>query len=329
MLLSLLLATSPLFAAQQPVDGTNTGAPTPGSGTPSHAAPVTNRVGTATTTVLTAIDSKTISSVSSDNWNDNRFRAYWNSASQGFVDGLVKFDLSSIPNSAVITGMTLRAYHEDGFGNPSSDPEVRAYRVNNDSWSRGATDNHPGIAEALTPIMTGFPTADLVPVDFVLDVSAASWAGDLLDDQLSLLLRNEAGSVGRYSYVYFYGSDASPAPPELIVEYELLSLIVSNAVAGGTAIIEVIGAAPNSTCLVGWSKNSGSTALNTPWGNFTIDLKFPIRRLNPFPTDGGGYGVTTMGIPAGAAGRTVYMQGLVVDPSANAELTNSLKVTVL
>lgn len=329
MLLSLLLAASPLLPAQQPIDGTNSGAPIPGTGTPSQTAPVTNRVGTATTTVLTAIDSKTISSVSNANWNDNRFRAYWNSASQGYVDGFVKFDLSSIPNSAVITGLTLRAYHEEGFGNPASDPEVRAYRVNDDSWSRGATDNHPGVAEALTPIMTGFPTADLVPVDFVLDVSAASWAGDLLDDQLSLLLRNEAGSVSRYSYVYFYGSDASPAPPELIVEYELLSLVVSNAVAGGTAIIEVIGGTPNSTCLVGWSRNSGATSLNTPWGNFTIDLKFPIRRLNPFSTDAGGYGVTTLNIPAGAAGSTVYMQGLVVAPNNTAELTNSVRVTVL
>lgn len=290
---------------------------------------MTSRVGTATTTVLTAIDSKTISSVSNSNWNDNRFRAYWNSASQGFVDGLVKFDLSSIPNSAIITGLTLRAYHEEGFGNPASDPEVRAYRVANDGWSRGATDNHPGVAEALTTIMTGFPAADLVPVDFVLDVSAASWSGDLLDDKLSLLLRNEAGSVGRYSYVYFYGSDGSPAPPELIVEYDLLSLVVSNAVAGGIAVIEVIGAQPHSICLVGWSQSSGSTSLNTPWGNFTIDLKFPIRRLSPFQADAGGYGVTTQGIPAGAAGRTVYMQGLVVDPSNQAELTNSLKVTVL
>jgi hypothetical protein len=321
--------TSPLLIAQQPVDGTNSGAPVSGSGTPSHAAPVTSRVGAATTTVLTAIDSKTISSVSNTNWNDNRFRAYWNSPSQGFVDGLVKFDLSSIPNTATITSLTLRAYHEEGFGNPRDNPEVRAYRVTDDGWSRGATDSHPGVAEVLTPIMTGFPTADLVPVDFVLDVSAANWSGDLLDDKLSLLLRNEAGSVGRYSYVYFYGSDGSPAPPELIVEYDLLSLIVSNAVAGSAAVIEVVGAAPNSTCLVGWSRSSGSTSLNTPWGNFTIDLKFPIRRLNPFTADAGGYGVTTLGIPAGAAGHTVYMQGLVVDPSNQAELTNSLKVTVL
>jgi hypothetical protein len=225
--------------------------------------------------------------------------------------------------------LTLRAYHEEGFSNPRDNPEVRAYRVADDGWSRGATDSHPGVAEVLTPIITGFPAADLVPVDFVLDVAAANWSGDLLDDKLSLLLRNEAGSVGRYSYVYFYGSDGSPAPPELIVEYELLSLIVSNAVAGGTAVIEVVGAQPHSMSLVGWSRNSGSTSLNTPWGNFTIDFKFPIRRLNPFQADAGGYGVTTLGIPAGAAGRTVYLQGLVVDPGNQAELTNSLKVTVL
>jgi hypothetical protein len=67
MLLSLLFLTSPLLLAQQPVDGTNSGAPIAGPGSPSLAAPVTHRVGTATTTVLTAIDSKTISSVSHAN----------------------------------------------------------------------------------------------------------------------------------------------------------------------------------------------------------------------------------------------------------------------
>lgn len=329
-MLSLTLALSPFLFAQQPVDGTNSGAPAAQPGQPSAAAAMTTRNGLTTTTTLTAIDSKTISSNSSSNWNDNRFRAYWSSSSQGFVDGFVKFDLSTIPNTATITAMTLRAYHEEGFGNPRDNPEVRCYRVGDDSWARGATDSHPGVAESLTGIYTGFPTANLVPVDFILDPNAADWSTDLADDRLSLLLRNEAGSVGRYSYVYFYGSDASPAPPELIIEYsDGPQLILSNLVGGQTAIIEVVGAAPNATCLVGWSKSGGPTSLITPWGTFQVDLGLPINQLAPLTADANGYANAAQSVPVAATGLTIYAHALTVDAGGNGELTNSLVEIVL
>lgn len=329
-MLSLTLALSPLLFAQQPVDGTNSGAPLAQPGQPSTAAPQSSRNGVSTTITLVAIDSKTISDVSHANWNDNRFRAYWNSAAQGFVDGFVKFDLSSIPDGATITSMTLRAYHEEGFGNPRDNPEVRCYRVGDDSWIRGANDSHPGVDEPLTGIYTGFPTANLVPVDFLLDVNAADWSTDLLDDQLSLVLRNEAGSVGRYSYVYFYGSDASPAPPELIIEYsDGPQLILSNLIGGQMAFIEIVGAAPSATCYVGWSKSGGPTTLNTPWGSFQVDLGLPINQLAPFPADITGYAVISQNVPLAATGLTIYAHALTVDSNGNGELTNSLVETVL
>jgi len=161
---------------------------------------------------LTAVDSKCISP-SGGNWNDNRFRAYW---SGQWVDGFVKFDFSAIPDGAAIEAMTLVTYHEEGFGNPLNDPEVRIYRVSVDNWSRGPTNPHPGMAEVLTPIHTGFPSGNLVPWEWELDVEAVNWEGDLGDDVLSLGMRNEKLS---YSYVYWHGSDQNPAPPKLLVTF--------------------------------------------------------------------------------------------------------------
>jgi len=161
---------------------------------------------------LTAIDSKSISDTH-ENWNDNRFRAYW---SNRHVDGFVKFDFSGIPDGAQIMSMSLRTFHEEGFGNPANDPQVRLYRVANDSWARTQSDSHPGLNEVLTPVHNGFPFGNLVPWDWDIDVSAADWSQDLADDRLSICMRNVQTS---YSYVYWYGSDPNPAPPVLTVEY--------------------------------------------------------------------------------------------------------------
>ncbi|MEW6252910.1 MAG: hypothetical protein AB1716_19915 [Planctomycetota bacterium] len=163
--------------------------------------------------VLTATDSKCIQPGTNSNWNDNRFRAYW---SGNWVDGFVKFDFTSIPDTAVITAMTLRTFHEEGFGNPYADPEVRLYRVAVDSWARGQQDPHPGLNEVLTPIHTGFPAGNLIPYDWPINVGAANWTQDLQDNVLSLGMRNEKL---QYSYVYWHGSDVSPAPPKLTVDY--------------------------------------------------------------------------------------------------------------
>lgn len=329
MLLTLLMAAAAAMP-QGNVDGTTSGAPTPGPGTPSTEGPRFGRSGGSTQQItLIAGDSKTMASVTSQNWNDNRFRAYWSSASQGFVDGFVKFDLSAIPDGSTITSMTLRAYHEEGFGNPKSDPEVRVYRVTDDSWSRAATNSHPGTAESLTGLITAFPTADLVPVDFVLDVNAVDWNADLADDALSLLLRNEAGNAARYSYVYFHGSDASPAPPELIVEYTSGNqLSMGDLIAGSLATIEINGVDAGATCWLGWSSSPGSKTVNTPWGSFTTDLGGPIKRLPSIVADASGYASLQVMVPPSAAGLTIHVQSLVVT-GGSAALTNSVSDTIL
>jgi len=161
---------------------------------------------------LTATDTKSISPTG-QNWNDNSLRAYRSSVGWA-VDGFMKFDFSAISDSALITSMTLTTY-KSGVRN---DPAVDIYRVADDSWARGATDPHPGFNESLTPIHTSFPLDHLAPYAWTLDVGAVDWTSDLIDDTLSLAMRNEKVD---YSYVYWVGSDASNAPyrPTLEIEY--------------------------------------------------------------------------------------------------------------
>lgn len=277
-----------------------------------------------TTITIPAHDSKCMNSTGT-NWNDNRFRAYW---SGDYVDGVAKFDLSAIPNGSTITSVTLRAYHELGFGNPHQDPEVRVYRTATDSWARGQSDPHPGLNESLTGIYTGFPSADLVPVDFVLNANAIPWATDLADDTLSLVLRNEAGLVGRYSYVYFYGSDASPAPPELIVEYTSgPSLTISNLVGGATASFTVANATPGGQVGVALSRiGGGPSNVNTAFcGALTLLMQPPLMVIGVAPANGAGTRVFQVNVPANASGRQIWSQGLDFQ---TCELTNGVTQVV-
>lgn len=235
-----------------------------------------------TQTTLTATDSKSIASNSQQNWNDNRLRAYWSSASLGFVDGLAKFDLSSIPDTATITGLTYRVYHEASFGSPSGGPSVSCYRVADDSWARAnGSDPHPGLGAALTLPTSTFNAGSLAANDFVLDVNAANWSVDLLDDTLSLALRNENGTLGIYSYVYFYGSDVSPAPPELIVDYiSGPSVAVTAGAPGGVMTFEFTNFTPNALIAVVYGPGGQSTTIQSSTCAGTI------LDLNPllFPT---------------------------------------------
>jgi hypothetical protein len=262
-----------------------------------------------TQVTLVAEDSKCISSVSSANWNDNRLRAYWNSASQGFVDGFVRFDVTNIPDSATITGLTLRVYHEQGFSNPLGNPEVNCYRVDDDTWTRGATDPYPGIVEQLTPSpLTGFPSAALVPVDFVLDSGAANWTADLLDDKLSLALRNENGNIGVYSYVYFHGSDVTPAPPELIVDYVSGPSLAYSGTLGSTLTFDYSGFTANAQIATLYGP-AGSLSGNAPCGSVTVDLT-PINFPPPsqvilLTADANGAAQLSRIVPSAAAGLRV------------------------
>ena len=222
-----------------------------------------------TQVTLVAEDSKSMSPAG-QNWNDNRFRAYWGSGT-GFVDGFVRFDMSAIPDTATITGLTLRAYHEALFGSPANGPSVIAYRVDDDSWQRGVTNAHPGLGAALTPAINAFNTGSQAANDFVLDVGAANWTTDLVDDKLSLALRNENGNISVYSYVYFHGSDVSPAPPELIVDYTSGPSLAYSGTLGGTLTFDYTGFTANAQIATLYGP-AGSLSGNAPCGSVTLDL---------------------------------------------------------
>lgn len=279
----------------------------------------------AQTVTLTATDTDCIDP-SGTNWNDNRLRAYWSGRN---VDGFMKFDLSAIPDGATFVSMKLTTFHEYDFGNPYNDPEVQIHRVANDTWSRPAVDPHPGLNEVLTPVHSGaFPTADLVPYTWNLDVLAANWSVDLADDTLSLGMTNVAGLVGRYSYVYWYGSDTSPAPPALEITFTSgPSLAVRNLVAGGTASLEVSGATPGGPVFIAYSLSGGgpTTVPVGPCGLLTAELSPPFSVLPPQAADPGGFMTLLVNVPGGAVGRTVWFQGLDL---ASCTLTNGVMAVV-
>lgn len=151
---------------------------------------------------LYAIDTASPRLASSTDANaDNRLRAY-NSLTQ--IDGWIRFDLSSIVDTATISSIELTLFSEGAFGTPFGNPTVQVFRSSYDSWSRGDTGFPSVLDEVLTGIDNGpFPSAHHDPYTFVLDGSAVDWSADLLDNTLSLIIRNDAAS----SWTYWFGSD--------------------------------------------------------------------------------------------------------------------------
>lgn len=266
-----------------------------------------------TTVTLTATDSKAVSSLTNEDFNDNTLRSAWDNPTQGYIDGLVKFDLSSIPNKSAITAMSLRLFHQGGSGSPFANPTVEIWRSNTDSWARGQNDIHPELTIPLTGAQSGFPSTDLAAVDFALNAYAANWSFDLTDDVLTLLLRNTAGDVNRVSYVNFYGSDASPAPPQLTLTYtNKPGLTVYNLRHNVIAVFSVYNAKPGSFAGVLASKTGPgpSQVVSGPCGSTTFNLSPRVYLLGTAQTSGAGTAIITWSVPIGAAGVTVWIQGI-------------------
>lgn len=139
-----------------------------------------------------------------DTNNDNRLRAY-NSGSVE-IDGFIKFDLSSIPDSASISAMTLTLYAEGDFSAPLGSPEIQVRRSSFDSWSRGGSGFPVTYDETLTAVDSGpFPSVRHTAYAFALNVGAVNWLTDLTDDLLSLVL--DEVSATSSDLMYFFGSD--------------------------------------------------------------------------------------------------------------------------
>ncbi|RJP76230.1 MAG: T9SS C-terminal target domain-containing protein [Candidatus Zixiibacteriota bacterium] len=148
-------------------------------------------------------------------WRDNRLRAYYSTSLYG-VNGFLLFDVSAIPDDAVITSMTLRCYLELAYGSPASNPVVDVYYSADDNWTRAAVA--PGALSLDVLLQDNVPFTSYTPYyDFQLNVSAHNWTGDLLDNQICLALKDD---VTYYSYVYFFGSGGGTpvgTPPQLTI----------------------------------------------------------------------------------------------------------------
>jgi hypothetical protein len=162
---------------------------------------------------LKPTDSVSVSPAPAGVWRDNRLRAYSGQPQSGLdIHGLLKFDLSSIPDNSSVVSMKLTCTLENGFSSPRNGPVVNLHYCADDSWSRAtATAGSAPLGALLTANQQTFA----FPVHvFTIDVKAHTWAVDLLDNTLTLAIDNTNPA---YSYIYFFGANGSPAgtPPEL------------------------------------------------------------------------------------------------------------------
>jgi hypothetical protein len=166
-------------------------------------------------------------------WMDNRHRAYW-STSLLNVNGFLLFDVSGIPDTDQIISMTLRCYLENAYGSPAYGPVVDVYYSADDGWTRNTVA--PGQLSLDVLLVNDVPFGAYIPqYDFVLDVGAHDWTGDLLDDQICIGFTND---VDYYSYVYFFGAYGSPTgpPPELMIETVPFSAVEESSWSGIKAL---------------------------------------------------------------------------------------------
>ena len=134
--------------------------------------------------------------------SDNRLRSFQSGGQH--IDGWLRFDVSSIPDTASINAMTLTLYGEGAFDVPVGQPGIQVRRSSLDSWTNGGSGFPSSYDEALTPVDTGpFPATRHDPYAFSLNVGAVNWSGDLVDNQLSLVLvQNQISGIHR---MYFFG----------------------------------------------------------------------------------------------------------------------------
>lgn len=169
-------------------------------------------------TTLTAVTSLSVNYPSGGTYNDNSTRAYQNPGSTGCaggggcdITGWIGFNTSTIPDTATITAMTLRAY----ANTVQMGPTVRLQYSTINNWNRTT----PGtMFPRSVPAASTSALAQTVNAynAHTVNVGSFNWAADLADNWMTLGLFNTSTA---YSYAYYDGSDATGNRPTLTVTY--------------------------------------------------------------------------------------------------------------
>lgn len=167
-----------------------------------------------TTYKLNPVDSVSVAPNSTTIWRDNRHRAYTGSGTNPLdIHGLLKFDLTKIPDTDLITSMKLTCTMENAFSSPSNSPVVNLHYSADDAWTRAtATPTSGPLGAILTANQQNFQHPSHT---FVIDLTKHNWAIDLKDNFLTLAIDNINTA---YSYVYFFGSGGSPSGTAPVLE---------------------------------------------------------------------------------------------------------------
>ncbi|MFT3842680.1 MAG: hypothetical protein QM723_37165 [Myxococcaceae bacterium] len=158
---------------------------------------------------LSSVQSVSINYPAGGSYNDDSTRAYSNptGACAGGnppcdITGWWGFDLSTLPDSAVFTSMTLKAYMNTLY----LDPSLVVQYSNSANWTRAAATylNVPRTTNVSVVPIT--PNAGQVNtfVPFAINVGAQDWSADLAANWLTLGLDNVNTN---YTFAYFAGSD--------------------------------------------------------------------------------------------------------------------------
>lgn len=161
----------------------------------------------------------------------------------------------------------------------------------------------------------------------VVWTDTAQTSGDTYSPTVDL--SSYAGNASVQVGVHFYGTFAQEWWVDNVVVDDQagtgggLTYSITGLVAGGVANFAVSGATPGGTVLLGYSlTGAGPTA--TPYGS--VDMTAPINTLASLTADINGDASFAPTVPGGAAGATLYTQGLDL---ASGTLTNSLAELVL
>lgn len=150
---------------------------------------------------------------------DNRVRADNNPVTPVAADinGVLKFDVSMVPDCETITAMVLSIQLEQVANNPFNTPFLRVNYSTDDNWTRStATSASAPITQAVTARILGIPGGGAV-MQIQIDLTQYDFQADLADDFITLVLDNENLTNSHAWFLGPYGTPSTTTIPELTI----------------------------------------------------------------------------------------------------------------